>query len=431
MNHSGHSANNTTDANVSGAGMDKQVTSTNKKPLWIAMSVIGLLALWLGLQVFSANKGKVLSINQQRVSLSTVSQGSFEDFIPVRGRVVPAKTVFLDAIEGGRVEKVLVEDGVELQAGQLIVELSNATLQLNVLGNEARVAEQLNNMRSIELNLEQNRLRHKSNLVDIEYQIKLLTRQLKQQQTLLSQGAINQSVFDDTKDQLDWYQSRRDITLESQASDTRMQAEQLTFLQATSHRLESNLAISRQNLESMSVRAPVDGKLSGFNVEIGQSIGRGERLGQIDTPNDFKVTAFIDEFYLGRVDLGQSATFGDYQLTISKIYPQVSNGQFEVDLSFNNIQPADIRRGQTIQTKLTLGDATTAVLIPNGAFYQDTGGKWIFVVNASGTQAVKRPVQLGRKNHQYIEVIEGLEVGERVVTSPYTSYQNIDTLQLK
>jgi HlyD family secretion protein len=212
-----------------------------------------------------------------------------------------------------------------------------------------------------------------------------------------------------------------------------MQGEQLSFLKKTSKRLESNLAISKQNLDNMNVKAPVKGTLSGFNVEIGQSIARGERLGQIDTPNDYKLTAFIDEFYLGRIDIGQRAHMknqsNEYTLKISKIYPQVQNGQFKVDFKFENHQPQGIRRGQTMQIKLTLGDARKAILIPNGAFYQDTGGSWIFVVSQNSLEAVKRTVRLGRRNSQFIEVIEGLEIGEQVVTSPYSSYQNLQRLK--
>lgn len=419
----------------SGGGMDKKIT-VNKKPYakyaLIALAVAVVVFFYQNLTTNSSNQS--LIVDQQRIIISDVVSGVFEDFIPIRGRVTPAKTLYLDAIEGGRVERILVEDGAELKAGDLIVELSNASLQLNVLGNEARVAEQLNNMRSIELRLEQNRLQHKRNLVDIDYQIKILQRQLIREQSLLAQGAVQQSQVDDTRDELQWYKSRLALTLESQASDTRMQEEQLKFLKQTSQRLESNLAISRQNLENMNVRAPVSGKLSGFNIEVGQSIGRGERLGQIDTPNDFKLTAFIDEYYLGRVDIGQTASFEHngktYQLLISKIYPQVSNGQFEIDLKFADAQPNDIRRGQTKQTKLTLGDATPALLIPNGAFFQDTGGSWLFVVNADGDTAVKRNVRLGRRNSRFIEVLEGLEQGERVVTSPYSSYKEITQLKL-
>ena len=415
----------------SGAGMDRTIEKSKfSLPKWLWAVLVALLIAGFYWLVKDQVSGKSLAVNSSRIVISPVTQGIFEDFIPIRGRIAPAKTVYLDAIEGGRVERILVEDGASLKQGDLIVELSNASLQLNVLGNEARVAEQLNNMRSIELSLEQNRLRHKSNLVDIEYQIRILTRQLKREQELIASGAITQSKVDDTQDTLNWYKNRREITLESQASDTKMQEAQLAFLKSTSKRLESNLAISRQNLDNMNVKAPVNGKLSGFNVEIGQSIGRGERLGQIDTPNDYKVTANIDEFYLNRVDLGQVARYQDYQLSISKIYPQVQQGQFEVDFVFADRQPTDIRRGQTVQAKLTLGDANQALLIPNGAFYQDTGGHWVFVVSADGSEAIKRPVRLGRRNNQYIEIIEGLELGEQVITSPYTSYLDMQRLKL-
>jgi len=416
---------------AAGAAMDRKIVPQRNPLKRVALLLVGLSVLaLLGYWLFAGPSGKALSVTTDRIAISTVKSGIFEDFIPIRGRVTPAKTVYLDAVEGGRVERILVEDGASLKAGDLIVELSNASLQLSVLGNEASVAEQLNNMRSIELSLEQNRLEHKRNLVDIRYQIKLLSRQVSREQELVKTGAVSQSAFDDTHDTLDWYKSRLALTLESQQSDARMQEEQLVFLKDTTKRLEGNLAISRKNLDNMNVKAPVDGTLSGFNVEVGQSIGRGERLGQIDTPNDYKVTAFIDEFYLGRVDIGQQASYDNYAMVVSKIYPQVQNGQFEVDFKFTQSQPADIRRGQTIQTKLTLGDASEALLIPNGAFYQDTGGNWIFVVTQDGNQAIRRTVRLGRRNSRFIEVIEGLEVGEKVVTSPYTSYQDMALLKL-
>ena len=414
---------------VSGVGMDRKVANkTNPMKKGLSLLVLIAIVVFVVYMIASKSTGKVLSVDNNRIVVSKVSSGIFEDFIPIRGRVTPAKTVYLDAVEGGRVEKILVEDGASLTAGNLIVELSNASLQLSVLGNETRVAEQLNNMRSTELNLEQNRLQHKSNIVDIKYQIKLLTRQVIQEKSLIATGAINKSQLEDTVDTLTWYKDRLALTIESQQSDARMQGEQLAFLKDTSSRLESNLAISRKNLDNMNVKAPVAGTLSGFNVEVGQSIARGERLGQIDTPNDYKLTAFIDEFYLGRVDIGQTASYQNYSLVIAKVYPQVQNGQFEVDFKFKAIQPKGIRRGQTIQIKLTLGDASEAMLIPNGAFFQDTGGKWIFVVSPDGSEAVKRNVRLGRRNNQFIEVIEGLELGEQVVTSPYSSYQDMQRL---
>ena len=213
-----------------------------------------------------------------------------------------------------------------------------------------------------------------------------------------------------------------------------MQETQLEFLRTSGNQLKNNLVFARKNLDALNVRAPVDGKLSGLDVEVGQSIPRGGRLGQIDDPYSFKLRADIDEFYLGRVDTGQAAHFEkdgqQYETTISKIYPQVNNGQFAVDLLFTGDEPKGIRRGQTIQARLTLGDSNSALLIPNGAFFQDTGGNWMFVVSPDGSEAVKRNVKLGRRNSRHIEVLDGLELGEEVVTSPYSSFKEMDRLQL-
>jgi HlyD family secretion protein len=389
-----------------------------------------LFAWWF---VDAVMGGRSLSVNAQRITVSTVTTGTFEDFIPLRGRLVPRSTVFLDAIEGGRVEQILVEDGTIVEAGDMIAVLSNTNLQLEVLGREAAVTEQLNNMRTIELQLEQNRLSHKRNLVEIDYQITRLSREINRQRELISKNLVSQSTVDQLEDELTYYQNRREVTLESQATDARMQEQQLQQLRDAGEQLQAGLEFARKNLDDLSVRAPVAGKLSGFNIEIGQSIARGGRLGQIDDPDGYKLNARIDEYYLGRVDLQQVASAEhngrDLDLRVSKIYPQVNEGQFEVDMTFAE-QPEGLRRGQTLQTRLTLGDNTDATLIPNGAFYQETGGNWVFVVAPSGGEAVKRNVSLGRRNTKFIEVLDGLEPGENVITSPYTSFVGMDRLNL-
>lgn len=420
-------------AAVSGAGMDRRIERNKFPPKRIAMfaaiaAVIAVVA-WL---MFGDDSGRTLVIGEDKIVISPVSSGTFDDFIPIRGRVTPRQTVYLDAIEGGRVEERLVEDGAMVEKDQLIVVLSNTSLQLSVTQNEALVTEQLNNMRTIELQLEQNRLQHKRNLVELDYQIKRLERQVARFANLDSAGVAAKSQLEDAGDELEYYRNRRVVTLESQATDARLQETQLAFLQKSSIQLEQNLAFARKNLDALNVRAPVAGKVSGLDLEVGQSIQRGGRLGQIDDPDNFKLSASIDEFYLSRVDLGQRATLQsggeEYSLSISKIYPQVTNGQFEVDLVFDGDQPEGIRRGQTMQARLTLGDSASAMLIPNGAFYQDTGGNWMFVV--SGDEAHRRPVRLGRRNSRYIEVIEGLEVGEEVIVSPYSAFREMDTLKL-
>jgi len=390
-----------------------------------ALFIYWLIGMLLG--------GRSLSVNSQRIFVSDVTVGTFEDFIPLRGRLVPRSTVYLDAIEGGRVEEVLIEDGTIVAAGDPIALLSNTNLQLEVLGREAAVTEQLNNMRTIELQLEQNRLAHKRNLVEIDYQIVRLNRSIERQSELAAKELVSQSTVDELQDELNYYMSRREVTLESQETDSRMQTQQLQQLRAAGTQLQTGLTFASKNLDDLNVRAPVSGKLSGFNIEVGQSIVRGGRLGQIDDPDGYKLNVQIDEFYLGRVDLQQVATAehsrDTYDLRIAKIYPQVNNGQFDVDMVFEE-DPVGMRRGQTMQVKLTLGDNADAILIPNGSFYQETGGNWIFVVSADGTEAVKRSVRLGRRNTDFIEVLDGLEPGEKVITSPYTSYVGMDRLTL-
>ena len=419
---------------ISGQGMDRAVAKKTPIARMVAYGVGAILAaLFIYWLVGMLLGGRSLSVNSQRIFVSDVTVGTFEDFIPLRGRLVPRSTVYLDAIEGGRVEEVLLEDGALVEAGDPIARLSNTNLQLEVLGREAAVTEQLNNMRTIELQLEQNRLSHKRNLVEIDYQIIRLNRSIERQRELAEQNLVSQSTVDELQDELDYYENRREVTLESQATDARLQEQQLSQLRDAGDQLQTGLRFARKNLDDLNISAPVSGKLSGFNIEVGESIVRGGRLGQIDDPDGYKLNAQIDEFYLGRVDLGQVATAesgrDSYDLRVSKIYPQVNNGQFEVDMLFAN-EPEGMRRGQTMQLKLTLGDNADAILIPNGSFYQETGGNWIFVVSPDGTEAVRRSVRLGRRNTDFIEVLDGLEPGEKVITSPYTSYVDMDRLTL-
>jgi len=423
-----------TGISMSGEGMDRAVEKRVSRGRMAGYGIAAIAALVFAWWLFSTLLGgRSLSVNAQRISASPVTVGTFEDFIPLRGRLVPRSTVYLDAIEGGRVESVLVEDGTLVQAGDLIAVLSNTNLQLEVLGREAAVAEQLNNMRTIELQLEQNRLSHKKNLVEIDYQIIRLDRSIARQRELAAENLVPQSTVDELEDELTYYNNQREVTLESQASDSRLQDQQLKQLRESNAQLLAGLEFARKNLDDLNMRAPLDGQLSGFNVEIGQSIERGGRIGQIDDPDRYKLNVDIDEYYLGRVDLTQVGTVShdgrDFRVAISKIYPQVNNSQFEVDMTFAE-EPVGVRRGQTLQLELTLGDNSDAILIPNGTFYQETGGNWVFVVSPDGTEAVKRNVRLGRRNVDFIEVLDGLEPGEQVITSPYSAYASMDRLTL-
>ena len=417
-------------------GMDRVIEKSpwqqhKQKAIWAGALVLAVVLFWF----FKPDAGRALKVQNDRIVVSTVSRGEFDDYIPVRGQVAPLKTVFLDAIEGGRVEAIHVEDGVQVEVGQLIVELSNTQLQLDVIAREAQVTEQLNNLRNTELSLEQNRLDHKRNLVDINYHIIRLDREVTRLVPLVEKDLMDDSSIERLRDELDWYRNRREVTLESQATDERLQKLQMEQLRIAGDQLNRNLEVARRNMDSMNMRAPVAGKLTAFDLEIRQALSRGLNVGQIDDPDSFKVTANIDEYYLARVDLEQTATFSaggdDYTLSVRKIYPQVQNGTFEVDLVFMGDEPDSIRRGQTLQLNLELGSPSESLLIPNGAFYQDTGGNWIFVVAPDGQRAVKRNVRLGRRNVRDIEVLDGLEVGEQVITSPYTNYLDMDRLELQ
>jgi HlyD family secretion protein len=368
------------------------------------------------------------------VTVSTVQTGVFEDFLPLRARVTPLITVYLDAVEGGRVERLLVEDGATVQKGQLLAVLSNAQLQLDVLSREAQVTEQLNFMRSQELALERNRLDSRRSLVESDAQLSKMKRQLDRDAALAEQGWVSKKALGDTRDDYQFQVERRKVLLDSQRTDERLQATQLAQLRAAATSLQNSLSVARTNLDTLNLRAPVSGQLTAFSIQVGQSMSRGERLGQIDSPGRNKLIAGVDEFYLGRVQLGQTATLDwsgkTYRLKVGKIYPQVRNGEFEVDMIFVGEEPKGVQRGQTMQARLTLGDPVPATLIPNGAFYNDTGGAWVFVVSADGDVAEKRQVRLGRRNGQYIEVLDGLQPGERVITSPYTGLTDKDRLDI-
>jgi len=416
------------------SGMDKPI---KKKRFALTLPRLLILLALIGTGswfTFMASDGNSLTIAGSRLMLSVVSAGVFEDSIPVRARVAPLKTVYLDAIQGGRVEEILVEDGASVKPGQAIVRLSNSDLQLSVMSTESRIMEQLNSMRDQELRLEQNRLAHKRTLVEVDYQIRRLGRDIKRHQELLAKGHAAQSNYEDLIDEVSYFRARRAVTLESQASDERLMAKQLAFFKDNTAVMEQNMTYARQSLQELDVSAPVAGKLSGFSMEIGQSISQGTRIGQVDNPDQFKLMANIDEFYLARVDIDQAVVFTrdgrSYQLRIAKIYPNVEKGQFEVDMQFMQETPRDLRRGETIQSKLTLGDANEALLIPNGSFFQDTGGQWIFVVSPDGNVAVRRTVKLGRRNKDFIEVLDGLEAGETVITSPYSGFRDMDQLVL-
>ncbi len=422
------------DAAVTGDGMDRVVERKDlSKRLKLALGSV----LIAGLAVFGwfmMPAGNSQTVESSRLTISTVERGQFEDFLPLRGRVTPSLTVFLDAVEGGRVERLLVEDGAMVTEGQPLAVLSNSDLQLNVLARQTEVTQQINSMRSQELALSQTRLANERALIEAELSAETSRRQYEVQQPLAERGFVAGRAIADSRDAYEAARRRVEILRRQRASDERLQSQQLSQLRASASGLNSSLDLARGSLDALNLRAPVSGQLTSFSIQVGQSLQRGERLGQIDSAGRNKLNAQVDEFHLGRVVEGQTATAEvggrSYRMRVSKIYPQVQNGAFAIDLVFAEAEPADLQRGQTVQVRLTLGDTSPALLLPSGAFYNETGGNFVFVVAPDGRSAVRRNVRLGRRNANFIEVLEGLDPGERVITSPYTGFAERDRLDL-
>jgi HlyD family secretion protein len=417
---------------VSGGAMDKVVVRKRIDRRIVIAGAAAAVLLLIAIFWLFAPRADSLSVTRDRLTISEARSGTFDDFLPLRARVTPLVTVYLDAVEGGRVEKKLVEDGAQVTQGQMLAVLSNAELQLSTLEKQAEVEQQLNNMRSQELALTQTRNANLRDLNQAETDLAKARRQYDLQKPLAERGFVSMKTFNDTKDDLNYQTQRLDILKHSIAQTEALQSSQLGQLRAAASSLNTSMGVAQSSLGQLNIRAPVTGQLSGFDIQLGQSLQQGERIGQIDSAGADKLQADVDEYYLGRVAVGQAATADidgkTYRLKVAKVYPQVRNGQFQIDLVFGDAGPASIQRGQTVQAKLTVGDSSKALLIPNGAFFNDTGGTWLFVVDRSGNSATRRAVQLGRRNSDFIEVLGGLEPGERVITSSYSGMVDKDHL---
>ncbi len=376
-----------------------------------------------------------LKVESERLVVAAVERGTFQEFIPVSGSVQPIRTIYLDAPEGGRVEQVFAEEGAYVRAGDPILKLANANLQLETINREAQLLEQINSMHSIRLTMEQNMLSLRSQLLDLETQIDDQKRQYEHNRELARSKYVADEELQRSKNAYESLVKRQAIARESYEKDSSLRSTQIRQLEQSVESMQRNLGIMRQLLDAQLVRAPVDGQLTSREAEIGEFKAAGQRLGQIDITGDYKVRADIDEHYIARVQTGQAGTVeiagAQYRLVITKVYPQVQNGRFQVDMEFEGSQPQDIRRGQTVYIKLELGDPATALLLPRGGFYQKTGGNWVFVVDSDGTTAVKRTIKLGRQNPNYFEVLDGVLPGERVVVSSYDTFGEVDRLVLQ
>ncbi|MBN2102689.1 HlyD family efflux transporter periplasmic adaptor subunit [bacterium] len=404
------------------------------KRIVIVACSTGFVLLILGNILFGDYSAK-LNVKKERITISTVTRGPFQEFIPVTGTVIPIKTVYLDAMEHGRVESVFLEAGTDVKAGDKILKLENTDLLLNILYREADLAEQSNNLRSTRLLMEQNRLSLQSQLTELNFQIKKQKRIYEQAKILIEKQLISRQEYEEIRDEYEYLLKKRGLTLETHEKDSLFRQIQIHNLERSLERMQGSLELVKKNMEHLTIQAPISGQLTSLIPEVGESIARGERIGQIDQLDGFKVRVAIDEHYIARINSEQYGEFDfsgeTFQLIIKKVFPEVLEGRFEVDMEFIGDEPEGIRRGQTCHIRLELGDLEEALLLSRGGFYQKTGGQWAYVVDESGNLAKKRPIRLGRQNPQVFEVLEGLRSGDKVITSSYDSYGDVDKLVLK
>jgi len=406
---------------------------TTKKILTIA-GIVAIVAL-LGASYYFTSGGAKLNVDTERITISEVTKGPFQVTIPVNGVVMPITTIYLDAMEGGRVEEKYVDDGTVMKKGQPIMRLSNTDLELSLVNQETSVYNLLTQMQIARNNAVQNTTTKLNQMTDVENDLKEAERVYNLDKRLYDQKVIGSQEFQQAKNKYTYYLEKKKLTEQLLEQDSVSTKQQLAQAGQSYQGSQNALAVMRQKVGDLIVRAPVDGQLTSLDAEIGQNKNKGERLGQIDVLSGFKVRVDIDEHYISQVYNGLEGKFTfankDYKLTIKKVYTQVTNGRFQVDMAFEDDVPKGIRRGQTLQILLALSDETQAVLVPKGGFYQQTGGNWIFLVSPDGKMATRKDIQLGRQNTDYYEVLGGLKPGDKVVTSSYDNYTNMQELVLE
>ena len=414
--------------------MDKKIEKKTKLPrLLIAVVLIAGAAV-----LFSFTKGRhrqSLRVEEERLTIATVHTGTFQEFVPVTGTTEPIKTHYLDAIEGGRVEHVYREAGSYVAKGDEIVRLSNTSLLMDAMFREAEFFGQSNNLRNTKLSLEQNRLEIRLQLLEVDNQILDQQRVTEETRVLSENLLIPERDYSVAKQDLAYLQEKRELMKAAQQQETLFRQSQVEQLEASLERMATNLELVKSNLDSLVIRAPVTGLLSSLEAEVGQSKSRGQRLGRVDVVDGFRVRAVVREHYISRVQVGQLGTYAlggyDGTLSVSKIYPEVMDGNFEIDMHFEGGVPEGIRRGQTLRIRLMIGDPSDSTLVEKGAFFQETGGKWIFVLTESGDEARRQAIELGRSNSLFFEVLGGLVPGDRVIVSPYDDFEDVDRLVLR
>ena len=403
------------------------VFSRKALPYWFG-TFIAAFILWVALR----DNSSTLRVNADLITIGEVQSGEFNDYIRISGQVHPMTTVQLSPRESGIVEEIVIEEGSTVKEGDIIVRMSNDDLDLEILNSEANLAEKENALRNTMIQMEQEKMQLSLTTLELQTEVKRKGRTLESQKRLFDDGLIGKEEYLRSEEEYALFSKKLEVTLARSAQDSIYRNVQIEQMKESLENMKANMRRIRGRKENLDVKAPIDGVLGLLDVALGQSIGNGSKIGQINATGSYKIEAQIDEHYIDRVTSGLEAKFERqneiFNAVIRKVYPEVRDGKFKAEFRFSGDQPANIRTGQTYYLNLQLGQAQSAILIPRGTFYQKTGGKWIYVVDPDGNKAVKREIRIGRQNPQFYEVLEGLEPGEKVITSGYDNFGDNDVL---
>ncbi len=409
--------------------IEKKKGLKTKHIIWI---VGGLLLAFILYKAISTAGTKTLRVDREKITINTVQQGQFNDYIRLNGQVEPIATIYLDAEEGGRVKERLIEEGAMVKTGDVILKLENRTLYQIIMSSESDLAQKENMLRQTRINFENQMIETNRRLLSTHFDIQKKKRNYEQQKALYDDKLIAAEVYLQAKEDYEYSTQEQLINKLKAKNDSMIMVSEMGQLTDDLGKMRQTLQLVYERLENLNVKAPVDGQLGMLDAEIGQSIGQGARIGQINVLTNYKVQAMIDEHYIDRVRHGLSGTLSrqekTWELTVKKVYPEVRQGQFRIDLVFANVTPENIRTGQTYYINLELGQPQDAIMVARGTFFQSTGGQWIYVLDPSGSYATKRNIRIGRQNPQYYEVLEGLNPGEQVITSGYENFGDNDKL---
>ncbi len=417
-------------------GMDKVIEKKKgirpKHIIWIAGAAIFGFFLY---QMVFTQTGSTFRAEKEKLTISTVEDGQFNDYITVIGQVEPITTIYLDAIEGGQVEERYIEEGTMVNKGDVILRLENRQLYQTILNSEAALAEKENYLRNTRIGFETELIQSRKNILDNQYRLVRKQRTFEQYKALFNDELISKEDYLQAKEDFEYEKNLLEINKLKAKNDSLIRVTSMQTLDADMKKMRVMLELVRERLDNLNVKAPVDGQLGMLDAEIGQRINEGQRIGQINVLDNFKIKALIDEHYIDRVKRELPATLDrngtNFDLSVRKVYPEVRNGQFEIDMVFGATTPDNIRTGQTYHIKLELGESASAILLPRGGFFQSTGGQWVYVLNEAGTEAIKRNIRIGKQNPQYYEVLEGLTPGEKVITSGYEMFGTNDRIVFK